>query len=221
MKDEFFLADVLDAFSKVEDKSIDLIFTSPPHISETRYKNLKDFRAFQTTFVDHFARVIKDDGFIVICQSNHRYGGAVVSNYALYYQLFNAAGLTLKDEKIVYRRPPVGRKDLYRFTYQMLTLWTRRGGFKRAGDFLADTLIDKQETLKGTTHWTPAFCDLVINALTEPGDVVLDPFAGNAIVLARAKANDRSYIGFENNADVHAQGVRTIKTQGIIEELKS
>lgn len=197
LENKLYNLDALEGFTRVADKSVDLIFTSPPHISETKYKKLADFKRFQEKFVAHFSRVISDKGFVVVCQSNHRYGGAVVSNYALYYQLFVDAGLTLKDEKIVYRRPPVGRKDLYRFTYQMLTLWTRKGGFKRAGEFMADTLIDNQGTLKGTTHWTPAFCDLVIKAVTKKDDFVLDPFAGNAVVLASAQRNGRRFIGFE------------------------
>lgn len=41
----------------------------------------------------------------------------------------------------------------------------------------------------------------IIELATDPGDLVLDPFAGSGIVLAQAAAMGRGYIGFEVNED--------------------
>jgi len=42
-----------------------------------------------------------------------------------------------------------------------------------------------------------ALCKYIIKALSNPGDVVLDPFAGSGSILIAAKELERQYIGFE------------------------
>jgi len=41
----------------------------------------------------------------------------------------------------------------------------------------------------------------IIEAVTDPGDLVMDPFAGSGIVLAQAAAMGRHYLGFEINEE--------------------
>jgi len=41
----------------------------------------------------------------------------------------------------------------------------------------------------------------IVELTTDPGDVVLDPFAGSGVVLAQASAMERHYIGFEVNKE--------------------
>jgi DNA modification methylase len=41
----------------------------------------------------------------------------------------------------------------------------------------------------------------IIELTTDPGDLVMDPFAGSGVVLAQAAAMDRHYIGFEVNEE--------------------
>lgn len=47
----------------------------------------------------------------------------------------------------------------------------------------------------------------IVELTTDPGDVVLDPFAGSGVVLAQAVAMERHYIGFEINEEY----IRTFK----------
>lgn len=46
----------------------------------------------------------------------------------------------------------------------------------------------------------PTLVDRLIALSTDPGDVVLDPFAGTGIVLERAEASGRRPLGFDTNA---------------------
>jgi site-specific DNA-methyltransferase (adenine-specific) len=41
----------------------------------------------------------------------------------------------------------------------------------------------------------------IIRSSSNPGDLVIDPFAGSGTTLAVAKKLDRSYLGFELSAD--------------------
>ena len=49
--------------------------------------------------------------------------------------------------------------------------------------------------------------DRIIRVATEPGDVVLDPFAGSGTTVAVAKKLDRRYFGVELS-EQYADGVR-------------
>lgn len=56
----------------------------------------------------------------------------------------------------------------------------------------------------GLTHYCSFPTVLVariIEAVTDPGDLVMDPFAGSGIVLAQAAAMGRHYLGFEINEE--------------------
>lgn len=52
----------------------------------------------------------------------------------------------------------------------------------------------------------------LIEAFSAPGDLVLDPFAGSASVLAAAKLLGRHYLGIELDAHYHAIGAQRLAT---------
>jgi site-specific DNA-methyltransferase (adenine-specific) len=52
-----------------------------------------------------------------------------------------------------------------------------------------------------------AVLERILRAATDPGDVVLDPFAGSGTTLAVAKKLGRPYIGIELS-EQYADGVR-------------
>ena len=92
------------------------------------------------------------------------------------------------------------RVDLYKFTYQYFNCFTKRGKIpssKRKGKWLQDIIIDQEVEIEGQYVWSLDFCNLVIETLTEPGDFVIDPFAGYAPVLYSAKTLNRNFWGGE------------------------
>jgi len=61
----------------------------------------------------------------------------------------------------------------------------------------------------------PDLVDKVIQLSTNKGDVVLDPFAGTGIVLKRAKALGRKYVGFELNKDYYKRILDSMKDDSL------
>ena len=58
---QFLLGNAFDIMPQVEDKSVELIFSSLPDISQTEYAdNVSKYQQFQTTAMNEFARIIKD-----------------------------------------------------------------------------------------------------------------------------------------------------------------
>jgi DNA modification methylase len=53
----------------------------------------------------------------------------------------------------------------------------------------------------------------IIELATDPGDLVMDPFAGSGVVLAQAAAMERHYIGFEINQEYVRMFEETVKDE--------
>ena len=201
----FICGDGIKEIQKIEKSSVDLVFTSPPDLSEARVKNdVKQYKKFQSLFCDEFCRITKPDGFIVICQTDRKVGGQILSNHITYHNQITQQGWKLKDHKIVIRNP-VDSKDLYRFNYQNCLIFTQTGTTIRKGDFLRNVLaydLEKSPVLE-LYVWHPDFVKLIINALTKEKSIVVECFAGSAIVPHTAKKMKRRYLGVEINRKMY------------------
>ncbi len=192
--------DAFPVLTQIPDKSVDLVFTSCPDLSQTEFDKseagIAGYRTFQKKAMDEFARVVKDDGFVVVCQTDRKVNGGVLCNHLWYMTCLMNNGLRLKDEKIVIRND-VDHKSMYYFGFQHYICMTRKGTFTRKGEFLRDMIVDKQERVLNQYVWSQDFCQLVISNLTDPGDLVIDPFAGVGPVLFAADNLDRKWWGAE------------------------
>ena len=214
---QFLRCDASDLMREVEDKSVDLVFSSLPDISQTHYNtDTFNYKGWQTNVMRQFARMVKDDGFIVVSQTDRKINAEILPNHITYYNaLVNsvADGLRLKDYKIIVRNEPVDKRDMYYFNYQQCLIFTRKGTIKRSGDFLKNILIYNTErigNIKGALNsfiWPEPFCRLIIDKLTKEGEKVLDPFAASGIALQVAKEMNRQYLGCELNKEVYDNSI--------------
>jgi DNA modification methylase len=197
---QYTFGDSVKILETVPDKSVDLVFTSPPDLSQVPGWTPKEFLAWLEIQCGHFSRVIKDDGFVVLSQQDRKVNAEILPIHWHYINwMTNVHGLKLKDEKIMIRNK-AERVDLYKFTYQYFSCFTRKGKIptkKRHGMWLQDIIIDPEENLDGQYIWSIPFCKLVIETLTDVGDFVIDPFAGYGSVLFAANELGRSYWGGE------------------------
>lgn len=197
---DYVFGDAMELMKEIPDNSVDLVFTSMPDLSQTPYdktpQGIADYQAFQAVAVTEITRMVKPNGFVAICQTDRRVNGGVLSNHMHYAKCLEQRGLKYKDHKIVVRNE-VGKKDLYHFTFQHMMLFSQKGGFKRAGEFIKDIIVDKQMMVGNQSVWSQDFCKMVIEALTKEGEFVVDPFAGVGPVLYAAKSLNRQYWGAE------------------------
>jgi len=198
--DDYVKGDAFDYMPNIPDQSVDLVFTSCPDLSQTEFDKSKDgigsYQDFQKKATEQFARIVKKDGFVVICQTDRRVNGSILSNHMWYAKCLEEQGMILKDYKIVVRNE-VGKRDMYYFTFQHMLVYTYNGTITRKGDWLRDIYIDKQDKVLNQSVWSKDFCEYVISNLTKEGDIVVDPFAGVAPVLFTAKQMNRRYWGAE------------------------
>jgi DNA modification methylase len=181
------------------DKSADLVFTSPPDMSQTDM-NSDQFYTWKLCMTRELSRLTKNTGFIVISQQDRKHAAKIQLNHVHYINNLCNLGWIVKDEKILVRNV-FGRIDLYKFTYQYLSVFTKRGKIessKRKGEWLRDIVLDLEDHIAGQYIWSQRFCRMVIETLTKPCDFVIDPFAGYGPVLYAAKELNRNYWGGEN-----------------------
>ena len=211
---QFLRCDASDLMREVEDKSVDLIFSSLPDISQTHYNtDTLNYKVFQANVMKQFARMVKDDGFVVVSQTDRKINGEILANHITYSNALSECGMKMKDYKIVVRNVPVDKRDMYYFNYQQCVIFTRKGTIKRSGDFLKNILIYNTERIghiKGALNsymWPEPFCRMIIDKLTKEGEKVLDPFAASGIALQVAKEMNRQYLGCELNKEVYDNSI--------------
>ena len=208
---EYVQGDAFDYLLNIPDDFVDLVFTSCPDLSQTDFDKSKDginsYQDFQKRAVEHFSRVIKPKGFVVICQTDRRVNGSVLSNHMWYAKCLEECGMVLKDYKIAVRNQ-IGKKDMYYFTFQHMLIYTYEGTIKRGGEWLRDIYVDNQSKVLNQSVWTEDFCEYVIEHLTNVGDLVIDSFAGMGVVLHTAKKLKRHYWGAEITDDFYNEGFK-------------
>lgn len=173
---------------RLEDDSVDLFLSDPPYADLGAYSRLAELAAAK----------LKPGG---VCAA---YSGTMtlptvmelMGEHLTYYWTFslNLAG---RQSRINARRIMQSWKPILFFV---------KG--KPIHDWIVDS-VQGGGRLKERHDWEQAECEAayLIEKLTRPGQLVVDPYCGSGTVLAAAKRLKRSYLGCELNANT-ARGAR-------------
>jgi len=202
--------DCFNVLPTLEDNSVDLVFTSPPDLYDIGTDDVNVYQDFLRKGMDQFARIVKDTGFITLCQSDRKIDARVYAKHAFIMAYMESLGYVLKDYKIIVKNS-IDNKSQFIFPYQHMCVFSKLGTIERKGEWLKHILVYKTQKSKFTYYiWHEAFCKLVINTLTKENDLVVDPFAGSSQVLQCAKELNRQYFGCE--IDKEAYEIAIIRT---------
>ena len=202
--------DCFNVLPTLEDKSVDLVFTSPPDLYDIGTDDINVYQDFLRKGMDEFARIVKDTGFITLCQSDRKIDARVYAKHTFIITYMESLGYVLKDYKIIVKNS-IDNKSQFIFPYQHMCVFSKLGTIERKGEWLKHILVYKTQKSKFTYYiWHEAFCKLVINTLTKENDLVVDPFAGSSQVLQCAKELNRQYFGCE--IDKEAYEIAIIRT---------
>jgi len=205
---------------RLEDNSVDLVFTSPPYnvgLAESADKKTDgyvpysddrdqaEYREFIGEVLDELARVIKPTGHIFVnLQVDVRDGTInpptwIPERMPLPWRSY-----------IVWNKANTSRSSIYlQENGRFIQSWEPVYHFSNSEEPLDgkrnfavwDVAPANLESDHDTgVHPAPFSVELVRNALeptTSPGDTVLDPFMGSGTTAVAAILNDRDYVGFE------------------------
>jgi len=201
---QLILGDCFDIMSQLEDNTVDLIFTSVPDLNDLGIDDIKAYEDFVSKAMRNFYRLISDKGLVAMCQTDRKIGGRVLSKHSFIINYMQQLGFVLKDYKIMVVNT-MDSKDQYKFPYQHLCIFTRKGTIQRKGEWLRHILLyDMKKHSTGPYYiWNENFVKLVVENLSKENDKVLDPFSGSGIVPYVARSLNRQYLGFEINKDIY------------------
>ena len=201
---QFIHGDSFEIMEEIETRSVDLIFTSVPDLNDLNIRDISTYETFINRAMDQFGRIIKDTGFVAMCQTDRKINAQVYSKHAFIIRVMGWLGFVLKDYKIMVVNS-MDSKDQYKFPYQHLCVFTRKGTIQRKGEWLRHILLYdmKKPSNRPFYIWNENFVRLVVENLSSENDKVLDPFSGSGIVPYVARSLNRQYLGCEINQEIY------------------
>lgn len=174
-----FTADIRNGLKEIDDETVDFIITDPPYPREyiPLYGDLSLLAS----------RVLKTGGSLIV-MIGQSYMPEVINElgrYMSYYWI------------MPYMTPGGGAPLLYQKrvnTFWKPVLWYVKGEYK--GDYIGD-ILKSPESDKRFHEWGQSLGGMldIVERLSNPGDVILDPFLGGGTTGAAAVSMGRKFIG--------------------------
>jgi hypothetical protein len=183
--------------SEVKDKSVKLLVCNGvylgPKAGWDQYRQL-----YATVLGQNGLRVLRPDGFLVNIMTDQYRAGHCILRAARTTAMLESFDWRCVDVKVWQRK----NVDLFQAPFTHVTVLVPPGAKH------GRKAIKGKEWLRGVwtyppmdsgklNSWPPALCRLLVESFTEPGDLIVDPFAGTARLLGIAKGMGRHAIGYE------------------------
>nr|DAE64970.1 MAG TPA: adenine-specific methyltransferase [Bacteriophage sp.] len=232
--------DCLEGMKKIDDKSIDFIFTDLPF--STTQNSWDVLIPFEPLW-EQYERIIKDNGCIALWAQSPFDKRLACSNEKLYrYEWIiektkatghlNAKKMPMKAHEnilIFYKKLPTynpqkttGHTPIHSYTKYVETqnnteIYGRMNKELSGGgetDRYPRSVItfasDKQKSCLHPTQKPLALCEYMIKTYTNPEDLVLDSCAGSCTTAVAALNTNRNYICFEKDKDIFEVGNKRV-----------
>lgn len=236
--------DCLELMKQMSNKSVDVVFTSPPyndtgthnqdvaivdesgctHKKYLHVENRKDWYEWMCECIDEMRRVAKKYVLFNIqgIKNNRENLYKLIGHYAKYIH-----------DIVIWYKPnglPTSTPHKLSNTYEYLLIIKCDGtkGVDVNSTFYRNVIVKNNNSNKEYAKIHRAvmsqdFCDEVIKEFTQEGDVVLDPFCGLATTCVSCVKQNRFYVGFEISEEycqVAQARISKLKLNNIIESEK-
>ena len=201
--------------AKLTKKGSKIVTTSQAWGADFRdqWATIEDYYRWLKPFIAQFVRVMKDNGSMILFL-DRKYTGLIA------HYLERDFDLNFKNKIYFKKKNPVPsiRKNNYRSTIEEAVWFTKGKQYTFNFGAQADMVqvyegpIGKKKTAHPTEKYTWMVEPLIRNH-TNPGDVVLDAFAGSATTLVVANQHARNAIGFEKSPAIYAMAKARIEAE--------
>jgi DNA modification methylase len=200
MSNEIIHGNCIDVMRTMPDSSVDFILTDPPYIANYKSRSGQtlandDNAAWLKPSFAQMYRVLKQNAFAISF-----YGWPKVD---LFFAAWKGAGFRIAGH-IVFRKGYASKSSFLEYRHEAAYLLV-----KGNPAFPAAPLPDVMDwTYSGNKHHPTQksihILKPLIKSFTQPGQLVLDPFAGSGSSCVAAQRTGRNYIGIELD-QVHHQ----------------
>jgi DNA modification methylase len=157
-------------------------------------------KLYRRVYVEQGLALLRDDGFFVVLQTDAYEEGSVLPKNVLLPKMLMDAGYRLIDEKVWRRR----KADHFQVPFSSVWVFVKPGAkhTRKAikGNEYFQGIWDYPQAKGGELAAFPEpLCRMMVEAFTEPGDLIVDPFAGTGMLLGVAASLGRRAVGYEIN----------------------
>ncbi|MAS82758.1 MAG: hypothetical protein CMF45_08715 [Legionellales bacterium] len=188
--------DCFDRFEKMEDNSIDHVFTSPPYNRKRNDKyafyddRIKDYWGFLKKVIDQSLRVSRKNVFINIAKNYY--------NKAEVYQIFAEYGEGIQELFIWSKSNPLPASgesitSAYEFVFALGEKLSSNETYTKNHIHTGVAVAEKEHR----AVMVKEVADFFIRRFTKQGEVIYDPFMGTGTTAVSAKEHGRIYLGSE------------------------
>lgn len=203
-----------EQMQEVKSNSVKLLLGASVYLGAdqdwTAYENL-----YQQIYVHEGGRVLRKDGALVVIQTNAYENGRFTCRYWHLVNMFMKWKWSVVDERVWERRAA----DHFQVPFSHVLVMRPPGGTvkrtefnKRSKDWFRGIWRYKQTHGGELNSYPPDFCRMLVEACTDKGDLIVDPFAGTGVLLDVAASMDRLACGYEINEDL----IPTLRANGCV-----
>jgi DNA modification methylase len=202
---------------RLDDDSVDMVFTSPPYNIEKKQSGTRDsdaveyeddktdeeFRQFLSEVFGELARVVKPSGHIFINLDNDCTDGVCTPSTWVSNLMPAELRSLIVWSKMSFHRPHYPGRGQYQTDWEPIYHFSNDPSpinEKKASSVWEIPTAERIDGLDYGEHPAPFPTTLVEKAVeqtTAEGDTILDPFMGSGTTAVAAIQNDRDYVGFE------------------------
>jgi DNA modification methylase len=202
-KENYLFGDSFDILRDyMKEERADLVLTSYPDADEINIKK-EDIAVKYVKFLDEAFQlidsIVKPDGIVVLVLTDRRVNAGVFLKHYKAVEPFLEAGYTLKDYKILVKED-VNKVRMFSFNYSHVLILVKEGAIPAPMRKKIKKDVHVFPTF-GNGQFSTSFAEFMVNALSKPGDLVVDPFAGRGTVVWVATKLKRRGVGCEINED--------------------
>lgn len=214
--------DCIEVLNSIPDSTIDCIITDPPYnlglFMHSRGTNLKKMRDNQfafagwdnmefeewkenmSNFFSHCSRVLKKRGTLIMFMAIIKVQDIIkiASEYGFYYKttgIWHKKNPMPRNMKIQF----VNSTECWIYFTNKAATGTFNNGGKACHDFLESSVCPLSEKKYGNhpTQKPLSILKELIEIVSNPGDIIMDPFMGSGSTCVAAALSNRRYIGIE------------------------
>jgi hypothetical protein len=190
--------------------SVQLVVTSPPDLSETKYSRWNDLFELYGLVLGKCVRCLRPSGVVCVALTDRKWKGTIVRKHEEVTHLAESLNMELFAHKIVVRTRAV---SLYRIGFSHVLCFRQRDRCRQAPGRSCNLASFQSDVWgpywglygvpKTPNSFPPEVAKLLVEAFSRVGEMVVDPFCGIGTTQRVALGMRRRCVGYETNARLH------------------